>query len=490
METAAPIQSENRRKHGAEPRIHSAQKSIKKCKLTDRYVANIAPPARGQETHYDTLIECFGVHVGYGGAKTWIVQHRVEMFDHKTGTHKRVARRLKLGRYPVMTLEAARKGAREALMLIAEGKDPKHEQDLEQEARRVEQRDSFGHIRERFLAEYEGRRRPLKSKTRRDYTRILRTLFPDWEHKPFRDITRRDVKEAIGRIVRSRGGCPANRAFACLRKMMNWALNEVIIESAPTIGLQRPAIEEARERTLHERELFWLWQGFKATPVFEPVLKLLLITAQRREEVAGMQTGELSNVDGAEPLWTISPERAKNGNEHLVPLSNSAVSIVKAPRASGRLLFTTTGKSPVSGYSKSKLCIEKYLKARQSERHSDLSTAALASLLADNWRIHDFRRTAATKMAEFGVPRDVVELILNHVSGSRGGVAGIYNRSELLTERRVALDLWANYLQRVTAECMSDAGIEALRTQMRTEYRRRLSVDVCAEKKAQSYRPM
>ena len=80
-------------------------------------------------------------------------------------------------------------------------------------------------------------------------------------------------------------------------------------------------------------------------------------------------------------------------------------------------------------------------------------------------------------MAEFGVPRDVVELILNHVSGSRGGVAGIYNRSELLTERRVALDLWANYLHRVTAECMSDAVIEALRTQMRTEYRRRLSVD-------------
>ncbi|MGZ9006013.1 MAG: Arm DNA-binding domain-containing protein, partial [Burkholderiales bacterium] len=179
METAALIHSENTRTHGAERPNYCDQKNTKKCKPTDRYVASIVPPTRGQETHYDTLIECFGVHVGYGGAKTWNVQHRVETFAHKTGAHKRVARRFKLGRYPVMTLEAARKGAREALMLIAEGKDPKREQDLEQEARRVEQRDSFGHIRERFLAEYEGRRRRLKSKTRRDYTRILRTLFPD-----------------------------------------------------------------------------------------------------------------------------------------------------------------------------------------------------------------------------------------------------------------------------------------------------------------------
>jgi hypothetical protein len=84
----------------------------------------------------------------------------------------------------------------------------------------------------------------LKPKTRRDYTRILRTLFPEWETKPTREITKRDVKEAIDRVMRTHGGCPANRAFACLRKMMNWALNEVIIEAAPTTGLQRPAIEE------------------------------------------------------------------------------------------------------------------------------------------------------------------------------------------------------------------------------------------------------
>lgn len=462
--------------NAAESLSSEPRKTPNKLRFTDMWVQNVRPPSQGQETHYDQLIDCFALRVSAGGAKTWIVQRRVEVFDHASGTHKRVVRRIKLGRFPLMKLEAARKAARDTLLLIEEGKDPKQQQELDQEQRRIAQRDTFGHIRDRFLEEYEGRNRPLRAKTRKDYTRILRTLFPEWEHKPLAEITRRDVDEAISRVKRARGGCPANRAFACLRKFMNWATSKTLIDAAPTNGLERPAIERARERVLHERELFFLWKAFAAAPVFEPVLKLLLITAQRREEVAGMQWSEIDNLEGSEPLWTIPSTRAKNGNEHLVPLSPLAATIAKAAaRTKSDFLFTTTGKSAVSGYSKAKTNIEKALRETDVQ-DDDPGAAELTRLNTLNWRIHDFRRTAATLMAEFGVPRDVVEKILNHTSGTRGGVAGTYNRSELLEERRVALDLWAIYLERITSECLSGDEIRALRMQLRGEYFHRLSL--------------
>jgi len=175
-----------------------------------------------------------------------------------------------------------------------------------------------------------------------------------------------------------------------------------------------------------------------------------------------MRWSELENLDGVNPMWRIPRQRAKNDHEQLVPLSPLAVSILKSiPRSKSEFVFTTMGKSAVSGFSKAKVNIEKALVA--------------AGAAMPNWRIHDFRRTAATLMAECGAPRDVVEKILNHNSGTRGGVAGVYNRSELLAERRVALELWTTYLQRVTAECMDDRAIESLRTEHHAEYMRRLS---------------
>jgi len=234
------------------------RKAPNKLPFTDAWVKKLAPPLSGQETHYDQLIESFGLRVSAGGAKTWIVQRRVEMFDHKSETNRRVVRRFKLGRYPLMPLSAAREAARSMLLLIEAGNDPKEQQEREREERRVAQRDTFGHIRDRFLDEYEGRNdRALRPKTRHEYGRLLRTEFKEWEQRPISDIEARDVNEAKSRLKRTRGGCIANRAFAVLRKMMNWAVSETIIKTAPTAGLKRPAIEKTRERALHERELFY-----------------------------------------------------------------------------------------------------------------------------------------------------------------------------------------------------------------------------------------
>ncbi len=453
--------------------------------LTDALIRSITPPAVGQETHHDALLPSFGLRVSAGGAKTWIIQRRV---DGKP-------RRFKLGRYPGMPLAAARDAARRIIEVIDSGKDPEVEAAREREeyrrqceAQRRLDACTFRVVRDRFIEEYgegfkaDGKTPHLRPRSLHAYKYTLhRKWFKDWEHRPLTEINRGDVRALLAAVHKKHGGYTANRLLALLRKMLNWAVSQDLIESSPCAGFSRLADEIARERVLHERELFHLWRAFDAAPVFAAPLKLLLLTAQRRGEVAGMESGELENMDGDAPLWRIQKHRAKNDRAHAVPLSPLAAEILAALPAKSGLMFTTTGETPVSGLSKAKDNINAYL-ADQHDKHPD---PAIASLLAD-WRIHDFRRTAATCMAEIGTSRDVVEAILNHKSGTRAGVAGIYNRSELLDDRRIALEVWAKYLQRVTAEPLSDQAVAALRAELKAEHRRRLMGEVPQRLRLQS----
>ena len=172
---------------------------------------------------------------------------------------------------------------------------------------------------------------------------------------------------------------------------------------------------------------------------FGPLVKLLLITARRRDEVADMEWSEIDLVKG---VWTLPRHKAKNDRVHEVQLSEAASDVLRSlPRIGNSLVFSTTGETAVSGFSKSKRRLDAaMLKAKREELGARKGDAI------PGWTLHDFRRTAATGMARMNIPPHVVDKILNHVSGTIRGVAAVYNRFAYLDERRAALEAWGRYL--------------------------------------------
>ena len=196
-----------------------------------------------------------------------------------------------------------------------------------------------------------------------------------------------------------------------------------------------PAPETKRDRTHTDAELALIWQatGPLGYP-FGPLVLLLILTGCRREEVAGMRWSEL-HADRS--LWVVPAERVKNGVQHSIPLSRWAQSIIaELPRFVGSdLVFTTTGTTSVSGYSRFKRALD------------DAVTELNGGTPIPAWTLHDRRRSAASGMAKLGIALPVIERILNHISGpSFGGVAGIYQRHSFDDEKRVALEAWAQHL--------------------------------------------
>jgi integrase len=171
------------------------------------------------------------------------------------------------------------------------------------------------------------------------------------------------------------------------------------------------------------------------------LLRLLLLTGARLNEVAGMTTDELHD-DGA--TWKLPGERTKNARPHIVPLSPMARDLIASVKGKSTLIFTTTGVTPVSGWSRTKARLDAAMLAIAKKERG-------AGATIPPWRLHDLRRTAVTGMGELGIAPHVIELVVNHVSGHRSGVAGTYNRSELLDERREALKRWAAHVSGLVA---------------------------------------
>lgn len=219
----------------------------------------------------------------------------------------------------------------------------------------------------------------------------------------------------------------ANRILSNIRKLFNWCIERGIVDASPIIGLKAPTKEISRDRVLEDSEIKAILLSCRNDVYpFRQFAPLLLATAQRRGEVAEMRWSEV-NLD--EKIWVIPADRSKNGKPHVVPLSAYALSLLNdVPRfVDCDFVFTTTRRSPISGFSKA---------LRR------LWTATKA----DDWRLHDLRRTAASGMARGGVAPHVVEKVLNHVSGTISGVAAVYNRYAYDPEKRSALEDWGKVL--------------------------------------------
>jgi integrase len=241
------------------------------------------------------------------------------------------------------------------------------------------------------------------------------------------NITKRDIRSLIENKEDS-SPAVARFMFAALRPLFKWAIERELVTVSPMEGLTAPKTNGARDRVLSDSELTLVWKATGEMPYpFGPFYRLLILTAQRRDEVSGMQWSELDLDKGT---WIIPKERTKNRREHLVHLAPMAIEVLKGvTKLNSPYVFTKTLTTPISGYSHAK---------------RDLDALINPSILS--WRIHDLRRTAASGMAMLGLPPHIVERVLNHISGATGGLVGVYQRHEYVEERKKAVLAWSNYV--------------------------------------------
>ena len=317
----------------------------------------------------------------------------------------------------------------------------------------------------RYLAEYvERNTRPA---TIQETRRILnRDVKPRWGQRPARKIVRQDVNELLDEIADRGALVQSNRTLARLKTLFSWALDKELVDADPTARVRRRVKETPRDRALSPDELRYFWAGCdKLGWPFGPLFKLLLLTAQRRAEVGALEWREL---DLDRRIWTIPRERAKNDRAHEVHLSDLAMEIIEAlphiagpeagtgtpvPRA--EFVFTTHGRSPLSGFSKPKERIDEHMLAMLREELADAGKDPDKAGVG-KWILHDLRRTAATGMARLNIAPHVVDRILNHVSGTIRGVAAVYNRHAYLDEREAALEAWSRYVERLVRPCQGN----------------------------------
>ena len=205
-------------------------------------------------------------------------------------------------------------------------------------------------------------------------------------------------------------------------------MREGIAAANPIVATNKHDNSKSRDRTLSDAELAAVWKSLP-TDQYGAIVKLLLLTGQRREEIGGLRWSE---IDHHKALIAFPGERTKNGRPHDVPLADTALAVLEAqPRREGRDRIFGEREGAFQGWSKAKAALDKVI-------------AKNGAVLP--WRLHDLRCTVATRMSDLGVQPHVVEAVLNHVSGHKSGVAGIYNRSVYTAEKRAALILWADYV--------------------------------------------
>ena len=346
-----------------------------------------------------------------------------------------------LGSWPIIDLASARELAREALTKVLTGVDPAAVTDRQngESSQRIE------NVCEEFIERYLGPN--TKSSTMREMTRLLRrNVVPAWKGRLIVDISRRDVIALLDTMIARKAPVSANRLLAVLRRMFNWAIERDLRSDSPCDRVRAPTHEQARDRLLSNSEIGSLWRACNILGwPFGPLFQLLILTGQRREEVAGIRWSEL---DLERCLWILPHHRAKNNTEHLVPLSEGVMTILRSLPRLGHVndfVFSTTGRTTVSGFSRAKLRIDVLMQAEQSKPlqvHTSHSGHT-------SWRNHDLRRTMATRMAGLGADLVVVEKILNHTSGSLGGVVGVYQRHSYLEEKRVELEKWSQFVKEI-----------------------------------------
>ena len=370
------------------------------------------PTGKTDVIHFDSGLAGFGLRIraGAGGKllRTWVFQYRCDGAQ----------RRMRIGSADVMGFEAARQAAKKALGAVANGRDPQGKKDDDKD--KLTLRKGV----DQFLAVKQNELRP---NTIFETTRYLTGEYFEALHdKPLDAIKRADVATRIVAIAQKSGSATAYLARAKLSGFFSWALTMGMVEASPVVGAYTPPKNKPRERVLSDIELAAIWRA-AGEDAFGKIIKLMILTACRREEIGGMAWGEFK-ADGTE--WTLPVERSKNKRAHTLPVMPMMRSIIDTmPRLAGRdLLF---GERSPNGFTS--------WDAHKTELDQRSGVAG--------WELRDIRRSVATKMADLGIQPHIIEQILNHQSGHKAGPAGIYNRSSYEREVKAALALWEDHIR-------------------------------------------
>ena len=404
---------------------------LKATRLTNDNVRTL--PVIGSDTIYadgDNRSGVPGLYVRIraGGSRTFIIQWRQGRFQ----------RRSTIGKVGVMTLDEARKKARKILVGIDEGQDP-----IAIKAKsRADSSQIFFTVAEEYL---EHRRKDMKPLSLDQCQRHLRLYWKPLHKLAVKKVDRPTLAAELRIIAKERGAVAADRARSTLSAFFGWCVGEGYRDDNPVVGTNKHSKSKGRERVLSDEELVWIWNAAPDND-YGRIVKLLMLTAQRRDEIANLSRSELMLADKIEDsLIDLPRERTKNSRPHLVPLSAPAVEILAhVPIRDGREFLFGDGAGGFSGFSRAKQAL-------------DVRIAALlpAGQKMKAWTLHDLRRTADTKMGDdLGILPHVTEAILNHVSSQKSGkagVAGTYNKATYLKEKRIALDSWGNHLMNLLA---------------------------------------
>lgn len=368
----------------------------------------------------------FGVRVMPSGAKSY-------QFRYRVGGRGGTIRRMILGSADAISLKDARAAYLNARRQLELGADPL---DARVEAAvQAEQNLTFSALADRYLNEYASHKR-----TGDEDRRILaHDAIPRWGKRKAKDITKRDVVALLDKVLARGAATQANRTFACVRKLFNWAAQKDLVDASPCAGIRAPSKERSKDRVLTDDEIraFWNLPGLSFR--VQQALRLQLILGQRVGEIVGMRWSEL---DLQARLWTLPADRAKNATVHTIPLTGAALEILEALR--GMQAGESDHVFPAARGAAAHLRVDSI---------GTVLTRAVKESGMEHFTAHDLRRTAATRISGAGTSREVLRQILNHVDRS---VTARYDRHRYDSEKRLALEIWERELNRIVTGTGAD----------------------------------
>lgn len=412
-----------------------------KRKFTEQMIENITAPKKGRKEFNDILCPGLILRVSHKGTRTLSVIYKVVGEGGVNGNGKLLTgsqHRITLGKYPIISLADARQKAQQIQIKAANGEDPRKEQ---REYSLKRSNNTFAAAYNQFMEKHA--KKNIKSwKNIECHFRVH--ILPHWQNIPIQDIKRKDVHELLDNIVATGRVGTAREVRRHLSNFYNWALDRDIVSDSPLHGLKRKDLQpnEDAGRSLTDEEIRAIFHATnKMGYPFGPMYLLLLLTGQRNNEWANARINEINTGD----KWLEIPrERYKGNRDHIVPLVEPIWEIVQSLPEwvhENYYLFTTRGgRMPVAGFSKAKARLDSYVLETLCKERNDRQTKL------ERYRIHDFRVTCETRLANLGFSQEIRDRVLGH---AQPGLQKTYNKYDYMDEKTAALAAYANHIMEI-----------------------------------------